>query len=320
MGKSGPRHGSLQFWPRKRAQKSIPRVNWSALKGRKEVGLLGFICYKVGMKSAYIKDLTPDSMTKNKRVVIPATIIEAAPMKIFSIRLYKNKKAVLDILNDNIDKELKKKASLPKTSKGKASLEKAEKETDFDDLSVICYSQVKKIGFKKSPDIAEIGLSGTKEEKLEYVKENLAKEISVKDVFKEGVVDVRGVTTGRGTQGPVKRFGITLRVHKAEKGQRRVGSIGPWHPARVTFRVPFAGQTGFFNRIVYNNKIISVGNIADKDINQKSGFKKYGKVKNDYLILAGSLQGPSKRQILITTPLRPTKKITKKNYEFIGLR
>ena len=27
-----PRHGSLQFWPRKRAKKEIPSVNWNSLK------------------------------------------------------------------------------------------------------------------------------------------------------------------------------------------------------------------------------------------------------------------------------------------------
>ena len=41
-----PRFGSLQFWPRKRAEKEIPSVNWKTIKGK---GILGFITYKVGM-------------------------------------------------------------------------------------------------------------------------------------------------------------------------------------------------------------------------------------------------------------------------------
>ena len=144
--------------------------------------------------------------------------------------------------------------------------------------------------------------------------------MSVSEVFNEGLVDVRGNTRGKGYSGPVKRFGIELRGHKEEKGQRRVGSIGPWHPARVTFRVPRAGQLGFFGRIVYNNKIVAAGNVADKDINIEGGFHKYGKVKNDYLVLAGSIQGARKRQLLLTAPLRPSKKQLKKTYEFIELR
>jgi len=318
--KQGPRKGTLQFWPRKRAQKNISSVNWNALKDTDKKGLLGFICYKVGMKSAYVKDATNDSMTKNKRIPIPVTIVECPTMKIFSVRLYKNKKVIGEVLNNNLDKELKKRVSIPKEYKTKELLEKAEKEADFDDIRVLVYSQVKKTGIKKSPDIGEVGLGGSKEEKLAFVKENLAKEISVSDVFAEGLVDARGITIGKGTQGPVKRFGIRLRVRKAEKGQRKVGSIGPWHPARVTFRTPFAGQMGFFNRIVYNNKIVFAGKISEKDINEEKGFHRYGKIKNDYLVLRGSIQGPSKRQLLLTETLRPTKKQLKKNYEFIELR
>ncbi len=59
-----PRKGSLQFWPRKRVNKFLPRVNWNSIKSGKN--LKGFICYKAGMCSAYVKDNTPASMTKGK--------------------------------------------------------------------------------------------------------------------------------------------------------------------------------------------------------------------------------------------------------------
>jgi large subunit ribosomal protein L3 len=323
-GHAGPRHGTLQFWPRKRAQKSIPRVNWRPLTDKKDsVGLLGFIGYKVGMKSAYVKDDTPNSLTKNKRVIVPVTIIECPTLKIFSIRFYKNGIVVRDVLNDNIDKELKSKINLPKQTNTKALLEKAEKESGFDDVRVLIYSQVKKTGIKKTPDVAEIGVSGAdKNVKLGFIKDSLAKEISVSEVFGPDVkvIDIRGITIGKGTQGAVKRFGLSLRSHKSEKGVRGAGSIGPWHPSRLTFRVPFAGQMGFFNRVVYNASIIKSGKIKEEDITPSSGFHKYGKVKNDYLILRGSVQGPSKRQLLITHALRPTKKQLKKQFELIELR
>ena len=105
---------------------------------------------------------------------------------------------------------------------------------------------------------------------------------------------------------------------QSEKGLRKVGSIGPWHPARVSYRVPMAGQTGFFNRIVYNSKIVAIQD--PEQVNNKSGFHKYGVVKNPCIILRGHVQGPSKRQIILTTALRPTKKQSKKDYEFIELR
>ena len=324
------RHGSLQFWPRKRARKILPRVSWKNIN-RTDVGLLGFIGYKVGMKSAYVKDNGQYSLTKGQKITIPVTIIEFPSMKILSVRFYKDKRLIGEVLNQNLDKELKKKLKLPKikvssTTKGEASPESKGKissepegsetskigdfkEDDYDNIRVIVYSQVKKTGIKKKPDIVEIGLSGSKEDKLSFVKENLAKEISVRDFLndeflKEGIVDIRGVTKGKGLQGPTKRF----------------GSGGPWHPARVDYTQPMAGQMGYFTRVINNNKIIEIGNINEKDINPKSGFKKFGKIKNDYAIIYGSVQGPSKRQLLITVPFRVSKNQTKKNFELLELR
>ncbi len=314
--KSGPRHGSLQFYPRVRAKRILPRGKWNSISSE-GVGLLGFIGYKVGMKSAFVKDNTPNSLTKGQRITLPVTIIECPTIKIFSVRFYKNSKVIGEVLNENIDKELKKKIKLPKQKNKKID---SFAEGDFDNIRVIIYSQVKKTGIKKKPDITEIGLSGSVSEKLEFVKNNLSKEISIKDVLNEGVIDVRGVTKGKGTQGPTKRFGLSLKSHKSEKGVRGPGSGGSWHPARVEFMQPMAGQMGFFTRVVYNNKIIDLKDIKEKDINPKQGFRHFGKIKTDYIIVHGSIQGPAKRPLLITVALRATKKQTKKNYELLELR
>lgn len=324
MSNPSPRHGSLQFYPRSRAHKILPSVSWKALS-KKEHGLMGFIGYKVGMKSAFVKDNTPNSLTKGKRIIIPATIIECPTIKILSVRFYKDKKIIGEVLNHNLDKELKRKIKLPKNKAGSSQdgghkkIEDFEKK-EFDDVTVVVYSQVKKTGIKKTPDIKEIGLSGTNEEKLSFIKNNFAKEISIKDFLKEGIVDVRGVTKGKGLQGTIKRFGITLKAHKSEKGQRTLGSGGPWHPSRVDYTQPRSGQMGYFTRVVYNNKIIFIGNINDKNINPGEGFRHFGKIKTDYIILEGSVQGPQKRALLMTVPLRSGVKHDKKNYEFIELR
>ncbi len=310
-----PRKGSLQFWPRKRAKKFLPRVNWVTINSDKKIK--GFICYKAGMASAVVKDNTPNSMTKNKKIAIPCTILECPSMKIFSVRFYKNKKVVKDVLAENLDKELKKKVKFYKTKKER--LDKINSK-DYDDVTLIFYSQVKKSGLKKTPDLVEVGLTGNSEEKFKFVKENLNKEFSILDFFKNGdLVDFRGLTKGKGFQGPVKRFGITFRSHKAEKGVRKVGSIGPWHPARVTFRVPMAGQMGMNTRIIYNNKIIDLGKASEEKINLKN-IKNYGDVKSDYIIVHGSVQGPAKRQLIISAPLRVSKMQKKKQYEFLELK
>ena len=306
---SAPRKGSLQYWPRKRAKKFLPRVNWSAINSQKS--LKGFICYKAGMMSALAKDNTADSMTKGKEITVPVTVLECPSMKIFSVRFYKHGKVLADVLNDNVDKEMKKKVKLPKKA-----IKKMEEIKEYDDISIIAYSQVKKTNLKKTPDMVEIGLQGSIEEKLNFVKENLAKEISVLDFFEKGqLVDLKGLTKGKGLQGPVKRFGITLKFHKSEKGQRRPGSLGPWHPARVSFRVPMAGQLGMFTRTTYNNKIMDIGKAEDKF----KGIKKYGDLKTDYIVVRGSIQGPSKRQLVLTAPLRTTKKQLKKEFELVKL-
>ena len=310
-----PRKGSLQFYPRVRAKNNLPRVSWKALK-KEGANLLGFIGYKVGMKSAFVKDNGASSLTKGQRITIPVTIVECPKMKIFSVRFYKDNKVIGEVLNDNLDKELKKKVKLPKQITKK--IEGFENEAE--DLRVIIYSQTKTTGIKKIPDMTEIGLSGSFSEKLEFIKSNLKKEFSINEILPEGLLDVRGITIGKGTQGPMKRFGLKLRDHKSEKGRRGPGSGGPWHPARVTFREPKMGQMGYHNRVVYNNYILTLGNIAEKDINPSQGFKHFGKIKNDYIILRGSIQGPTKRQLLLTAPLRPSSKQLKKNYEFIELR
>ncbi|MBI5803210.1 50S ribosomal protein L3 [Candidatus Pacearchaeota archaeon] len=307
-----PRKGSLQIWPRKRARKFLPRVNWDAIDSKKN--LKGFICYKVGMASVFVKDNTATSMTKGKKIVIPATIVECPPMKILSIRLYKHGDVAREILNENLDKELKRILKLPKSKK--MDLQTLDKKDDFDDLRVVAYSLTKKTGIKKTPDLAEIGLSGNLDEKINFVKENLNKELSVLNNFTKGeLVDFRGLTKGRGFSGPVKRFGISLKSHKSEKGQRRPGSLGPWHPSRVTFKAPQAGNIGMFTRISYNSKIIDIGKADNKK--EFSNIKNFGDLQTDYIIVNGSVQGPAKRQILVTAPLRETKKQSKNNFDLL---
>ncbi len=303
---SSPRHGSLQFWPRKRAGKIIPSVNWEPVKGE---GILGFIGYKVSMASAVVKDNTEHSMTKGKRIVIPVTILETPNIKIFSVRFYKYGKVLKEVIVSN-DKELKRTLKVPKTLKSFDS----EIPKEFNDLRIIIYSLPKQTSIKKTPDLIEVAIG--EKNKLDFVKNLIGKEISIFDFNKTGLLDVRGLTKGKGLTGPVKRFGLTLKAHKSEKGRRNRGSLGPWHPARVTFRSPVAGQLGLFSRVHYNQKIIFTGKISEKDINKVNGFKHYGKIKTNYLIVKGSVQGPNKRQVLLTPAIRKTKKQEKKKYDF----
>jgi len=308
------RKGSLQFYPRVRAKKVIPSVNWDA-HNSKDVNFLGFIGYKVAMISAFVKDDTPDSMTKGKKITIPATIVECPSAKIYSVRFYDKQKKILKETIVNIDKILKRKVKLAKTAG------KLEAPETYDDVRVLLYSDVgtTNIG-KKKPDMVEIGLSGSNEEKIAFITERIGKSISISEVFNSKVVDIHAVTKGYGTQGPMKRFGIHLKSHKSEKGRRRPGSLSSFGLRRVTFRAPQAGQTGFHNRITYNNVVLDSGKISEKDINPKAGFRRYGKINTEYLLLQGSIPGPKRRGMVLTVPQRISKKQAKKQYEVISLR
>ena len=304
---SRPRRGSLQFYPRKRVSKVLPSANWRPLKGE---GILGFITYKVGMTSAIVKDATDKSPTQNKQITIPIRILEAPNMKVYSVRFYKQTRVLKDVIV-SVDKELKRRVKIPKEAK---KLDENIPE-GYDDIRVIAYSLPKQTAIKKKPDMIELAISA--DDKLALVKELISKEITLADFLKYKLVDVRGLTKGKGMQGPVKRFGITLKSHKSEKGVRNPGSIAPWHPARVTFRTPMAGQLGLFTRVHYNFNVVSSGTISENNINPESGFKNYGKIKTSFVLVKGSVQGPAKRQILLTPPLRANKKQSKKNFELI---
>jgi len=312
-GGTKPRFGSLQFWPRKRAEKAIPNVNWGMVKGDgKGDSLLGFIAYKVGMGTALVKDTTDKSMTQGKKIYIPVTVLEAPNMKIYSVRFYKYGKVMKDVAVSN-DKELRKIILAPKQPKNLDS----ETPKDFEDIRVIAYSIPSQTSIKKTPDIIELGIEA--KDKLAFVKSLVGKEISLKDFLKFSLLDVRGLTKGKGLVGPVKRMGIGLKFHKTEKGVRRPGTLGPWHPAHTSFRVAQAGQLGMFTRVIYNNKVISSGSISEKNINPKEGFQNYGNIKTNYLLLKGSVQGPKKRQLLLTPSFRPTKTMVKKKYELMEM-
>ena len=309
MKKTNPRHGSMQFWPRVKAKRAHARVrNWNDIGD----GLLGFAGYKVGMTHAIITDNKATSKTKGEDVFFPVSIIECPPLKVASIRFYKKINSCLNpvsqIMSDNLDKELSRKIILPKKKS-----EKKEDVKEFDDITLIVYTQPKLTGIgKKKPEIFEIGIGGKKEEKLNYAKEKLGKEIKIEDVFKEGEqIDIHAVTKGKGFQGPVKRFGVTLRSHKSEKSVRNPGSLGGWKSqGHVMYRVAHAGQTGYHQRTEYNKFILKIGDNPE-DIQQKGGFLRYGVVKNPYILVKGSVAGAKKRLIKFGHAIKPSNTVPK---------
>src|SRR3989344_679925 len=302
--------GSMQYWPRKRAKRIYPIVrSWAKFES---ANLLGFLCYKAGMTHVQVLENNPAAKQSRLRAHA-ATILECPPLKVFGIKFYKNTlygiKNLGQITSESLDKELKRKINIPKKVNNKEI-------NDFDDLKLIVYTQPKLIGIKKKPEILELGISGNKEEKLEYAKNLLNKEIKVSEVFKVNQnVDIHSVTKGKGFQGPVKRFGVDLKAHKSEKKRRAPGNLGSWTPKKILFTVPQAGQMGFHTRTEYNKTILKISNNVD-EINPKSGLEHYGFIKNDYLLIKGSVAGAKKRPIIVTQPIR-TNKVLPMELKFI---
>jgi len=131
------------------------------------------------------------------------------------------------------------------------------------------------------------------------------------------MIDIIGVTKGKGYEGVTTRWGTTRLPRKTHKGLRKVACIGAWHPSRVQWTVPRAGQHGYHHRTELNKKIYRIGKSDDKkngstpsDLTEKSitpmgGFGHYGIVKQDFLMIKGCTVGVRKRVLTLRKSLLP---------------
>ena len=308
-----PRRGSLQFWPRKKAKRIYPRIRtWQKAK---EVKPLGFCGYKAGMTHLISVNADKKSSKKGEEERIPVTILEIPEIKVLGIRTYKKDiygiNPAFELWADSIEIELSRKLNLPKKKTEQQKIKQLEEKiSEFCDLRLIVYTQPKKIDLKKKPEVFEIAIGGKNvSEKLNYAKSVLGNEIDISKIFKEGeFVDAHSITIGKGFQGVIKRFGLKLKSHKAEKGRRRLGTLGNWDAK--TWRVAHAGQMGFHLRTEYNKKIIRISSNEENKINPAGGFLNYGKISGKYVLIKGSIAGPKKRLIHLTYPNRAHNKST----------
>jgi len=301
-----PRHGSMQYWPRVKAKRQYAKIrSWTTTS---KDALLGFMGYKVGMTHVMALDTRKNSVSKGEEIFIPVTVIECPPLKIAGIRLYKQaykgKQAATEILF-KVDKDLLRKITHQKVNKEHGELDKLVAH-DYTDARVIVYTQPRFAGIgKKRPELFEVALNGSVSDKIKFVKDNHDKELPVNTFFKEGeFLDIHAVTIGKGLQGPVKRFGVTFKNHKTEKGVRRVGTLGGWSgQGHFLYRVAHPGQTGYHLRTEFNKQLVKVGT-KPEDVNPKGGWPHYGLVKTTYVMIKGSVAGPQKRAIIMTKPMR----------------
>eukprot|EP00284_Hemiselmis_tepida_P016916 CAMPEP_0174929806 /NCGR_PEP_ID=MMETSP1355-20121228/28783_1 /TAXON_ID=464990 /ORGANISM="Hemiselmis tepida, Strain CCMP443" /LENGTH=401 /DNA_ID=CAMNT_0016176047 /DNA_START=24 /DNA_END=1229 /DNA_ORIENTATION=+ len=342
-----PRHSSLGFLPRKRCAhhkgkvRSFPRDDAS-----KPCHLTAFMGYKAGM-THIVRDVDkPGSKAHKKEAVEAVTVIETPPMVVVGVvgyvktprglrslttvwakhlsdefrrRLYKNwyksknKKAFTKYTKEESDK----------SKNAEKELEKIKKYCQV--VRVIAHTQTSKAAVsQKKAHVMEIQVNGGKiADKVDFGYKLFEQQVPIKSVFTQNeMVDCMSVTKGHGTKGVVSRWHVTKLPRKTHRGLRKVGCVGSWHPARIGFSVPRAGQKGYFHRTEVNKKIYRIGDASRKpdgsiehknattefDLTEKSitpmgGFPHYGPVLEDFLMIKGSCGGPKKRVITIRKSL-----------------
>lgn len=339
-----PRSGCLGFLPRKRCKHGFRgRVRSYPLDDKKQKPhLTAFLCYKAGTTHT-VRDLDrPGSKLHKKEVVEVVSVVDTPPMIVVGMTGYvatpRGLRCLTTVWAQHLPDQFKrsyykhwchaKKKAFCQHSRKLAQTTKwydksvAQLKKHCSVIRVICAAQTRlcKIGPKKS-HVLEVQINGgTVPHKVDYGLKLFENRVPFSSVFKESeMVDCVAVTRGHGFEGVTHRWGVTRLPRKTHKGLRKVACIGAWHPARVGRTVPRAGQHGFHHRCEKNKKIYKLGisvrkdpfnarceaDLTDKPITPMGGFPKYGFVKNDYILVKGSLPGPVKRPITLRKQMRP---------------
>ncbi|KAI9188062.1 60S ribosomal protein L3 [Blastocladiella emersonii ATCC 22665] len=330
-----PRHGSLGFLPRKRCRhhrgkvKSFPRDD-----AKKPVHLTAFIGYKAGM-THIVRDLDrPASKMHKKEIVEAVTIIETPPMVVVGVVGYvetpRGLRTLTTVWAEHLSEEVKrrfyknwyksKKKAFTKYAGKYAEgakditreLERIKKYCQV--VRVLAHTQIRKVKIgQKKAHLMEIQLNGGSiAQKVDWAKEHFEKEVDIKSVFEQDEnIDIIGVTKGHGYEGVTHRWGTKKLPRKTHRGLRKIACVGAWHPSRVMYSVPRAGQNGYHHRTEINKKIYRVSNgqasasgstefdITEKTINPMGGFPHYGMVNEDFLMIKGCCVGTRKRIVTL---------------------
>jgi large subunit ribosomal protein L3 len=306
----------MGYSPRKRAVSETPRFNsWPDDDG--QPGVQGFAGYKAGMTHVVMINDEPNSPREGMEETVPVTVVETPPMRAVALRAYEDTpyglRPLTEVWTDEFHPELDRALDLPEDQDADGAEEQVREALaagDLGDVRVITHTVPSEIASvpKKEPDVMENRVGGgSLEDRLEHALDLVADggEYAMNDVFRAGeYADIAGVTKGKGTQGPVKRWGVQKRKgkHARQGWRRRIGNLGPWNPSRVRSTVPQQGQTGYHQRTELNKRLIDVG---DDDVTPAGGFVNYGEVDGPFTLVKGSVPGPNKRLVRFRPAVRP---------------
>ncbi|MFW9929481.1 MAG: 50S ribosomal protein L3 [Candidatus Thorarchaeota archaeon] len=308
--KSAPNRGSLGFRPRKRAKRESARWRSSPkwIDNEANPTITGFAGYKVGMSHIIkVEEKTRNPHFKQE-VLTAVSVIELPKTICFGFRLMKigdsyTKQVLGEVWTHDVEKDFKRKLKTPNKLEEDEFAKKIEdlkaKLDQASEVRLLLYTLPREAGLpKKKPDIIESKIAGKDLQKnFDFAVSLLGKQINFTDIFNSGeYIDVTAVTKGKGFQGAVKRHGIKILPLKKRKGRRVVGAIGAWHPARTSWTTPRPGQMGYHQRTEFNKKILKYSE-NPREINPRSGFKHFGLVKSPFILIEGSVPGPTKRLI-----------------------
>jgi len=339
-----PRSGHLGFLPRKRTRKHRGKIrSFPKDDSTQKPHFTAFAGFKAGMTHITRDIHRIDSRLHKKEVVEAVTIIETPPLKVVGfvgyIETVKGMRALSTVWASELSTELKRRMYKNwYASKKKAFSKYCTKKDDqvnnenrikrfCTTVRALCHTQVhlqKHLRTKKA-HLMEIQINGGSiAEKVDFVKGWFEKELKVDQVFGNGeCLDVVGVTKGKGFTGVTKRWGVRKLPRKTHRGLRKVGCIGSWHPSKISYTIPRAGQSGYHHRTETNKKIYRIGQgmrhgvqnnaSTDNDLTQKNitpmgGFPHYGVVRDDYLMLKGCCIGTKKRTLCLRKSLMPVTK------------
>jgi large subunit ribosomal protein L3e len=295
--------------------------------------------YKVGMTHIVRECDKPGSKIHKKEIVEAVTILECPPLIVVGVTGYietpRGLRTLSTVWAGHLNEEVlrrfyknfyrsKKKAF---TRYAKSYAEQKEKSIAKElarikkyctVVRVLAHTQVRKVKIgQKKAHLMEIQVNGGSiAEKVDFAVGLFEKQVAVSEVFGENdMIDTIAVTRGHGYEGVTARWGTTRLPRKTHKGLRKVACIGAWHPSRVKYSVPRAGQDGYHHRTEVNKKIYKIGkgsdkanaktefDITDKTITPMGGFPHYGVVNEDYVMIKGCCAGSKKRVITLRKTL-----------------
>ena len=316
---SAPHRGSLAYLPRGRAKSMEARIRAWPKVDSDEPRLLAHAGFKAGCVQIVNIDDREKTPNHGKQLVSLGTVIATPPILIIGIRGYsidpRGRHAEFDYHADNLPKYI----SQFVQAKENSLIDSEKLLKSIKEIYAIIAVTPKNAGLsQKKPYIFEASVKGGDIKKeFTFLKELLGKEVKIDQVFEAGTtVDTAAITKGKGWEGPITRWGVKRKQHKSRKSVREVGSLGPISPQYVMYTVPRAGQRGFHQRIEYNKKIMLMDNTENSKfkINPDGGFKHFGNVNGDFVIVRGSVPGTYNRLIKLRSQIRKIpSKISKPN-------